>query len=34
MLGNFHMIINFFVLKNFVGMTPYHVNVNSVHAFS
>ena len=19
--------------KNFVGMTPYHININSVHAF-
>ena len=31
-LGNFHMIK--FVLKIFVGITLYHVNVNSVHAFS
>ena len=33
MLGNFHMI-NFRVEKIFIGMaTPYHVNVNSAHAF-
>ena len=30
-LGNFH--VTNFVLKIFVGMTPYHVNVNSARAF-
>ena len=32
MLGNFCMI-NFRVEHFFVGMTPYHVNVNSAYTF-
>ena len=31
MLGNFRMIN--FCVEIFVGTTPYHVNVNSAHAF-
>ena len=32
-LGNFHNMIKFCVEKIFVGTTPYHINVNSVHVF-